>query len=261
MEGRNYDELQILFGFDYKVTDFLTIHQPKVGEILEYGEQQYFSMVYTLTATPTNMMSVLDDMGIDYTKISDFELFLIIASTMPQEQTEILLGDLDLSAMRVGTSNINGLTVLGIPGTDYYIDEYSYQNVVDYIRKMHGIVPDHKKAGNAITKRFLIEEDRRRRNKMNGQKFESTLFPLVVSMLNTEEFKYNSREILNIGVCEFLESVKQIQKKKNAMALLQGSYSGMVDTSKIDKNAFNWLYSTEKPKQKTLGETLGTNSK
>lgn len=257
MEGRNYDELQILFGFDYKVTDFLTVHQPKVGEILEYGEQQYFSMIYTLTATPTNMMSVLDDMGIDYTKISDFELFLIIASAMPKEQTQIILGDLDLSQMKPGTCNLNGLTVLGIPDTDYYIDELSYQNMVDYLRKMHGITPYRRIAGNAVTKKFLIEEDRRQRARTQNKKYESVLFPLVVSMLNTEEFKYNSREVLNVGICEFLESVKQIQKKKNAMALLQGSYSGMVDTSKIDKTAFDWLYSTEKPKAKTVAQTLG----
>ena len=36
-----YDELQMFFGDDYKVSDYITIHQPTVGEIMAFGERRY----------------------------------------------------------------------------------------------------------------------------------------------------------------------------------------------------------------------------
>lgn len=69
---------------------------------------------------------------------------------------------------------------------------------------------------------------------------------MVVSLVCTEECKYNSTTIQNIGIYELFETIQQINKKKNACALLQGSYSGMIDTSKIDKEAFNWMKTMKK---------------
>ena len=45
-----YDELQMFFGDDYKVSDYITIHQPTVGEIMEFGERRYYSMLTQLCA-------------------------------------------------------------------------------------------------------------------------------------------------------------------------------------------------------------------
>ena len=39
------------------------------------------------------------------------------------------------------------------------------------------------------------------------------------------------------------------QTKKQSCALLQGSMSGFVDTSKLDKNLMNWMYDGEKTKK------------
>ena len=47
-----YDELQMFFGDDYKVSDYITIHQPTVGEIMEFGERRYYSMLTQLCAIP-----------------------------------------------------------------------------------------------------------------------------------------------------------------------------------------------------------------
>ena len=38
-----------------------------------------------------------------------------------------------------------------------------------------------------------------------------------------------------------MDEVQGAQIYTSSIALLQGSYSGMVDTSKIDKKQFNWM--------------------
>lgn len=47
------DELLLYFGDDYVINDNIRIHQPLVGEIVNC-ERNYFSMVHTLTAIPSD---------------------------------------------------------------------------------------------------------------------------------------------------------------------------------------------------------------
>ncbi len=61
----DFDELKMYFGEDYRVNDYVTVHTPTVGEIAEFGEQKYYSVVSVLTAIPSDMKSLLFDRGID----------------------------------------------------------------------------------------------------------------------------------------------------------------------------------------------------
>ena len=55
----------------------LSIRIPTVGEILE-DEDKYYGIESSLTATPFQYMVQLDDMGIDYTTINEWQLFRIL---------------------------------------------------------------------------------------------------------------------------------------------------------------------------------------
>ena len=68
-----YDELKIYRGEDFTVSKHIRIHQSTLGEICGYGEQEYYSMVQSLTATPQSMKVQLWDMGIDYTTITPYQ--------------------------------------------------------------------------------------------------------------------------------------------------------------------------------------------
>ena len=57
------------------ITDKIYVRIPTIGEILDH-EQTYYSIAYNLTSTPYQQMVRLDDMGIDYTEISEWELFM-----------------------------------------------------------------------------------------------------------------------------------------------------------------------------------------
>ena len=54
MISLDVDELQLYFGDDYVINDFIKITQPTIGEIVKYGEAKYFSMVYTFCAIPSD---------------------------------------------------------------------------------------------------------------------------------------------------------------------------------------------------------------
>ena len=59
------DELKIYRGEDFVVSDHIHLHQSTLGEICDYGEKDYYSMLYNFTATPQYLKVQLWDMGID----------------------------------------------------------------------------------------------------------------------------------------------------------------------------------------------------
>lgn len=92
------DELRVYRGEDYIISKNIIIHQPTLNEICDYGEQEYFSILYSLVATPQSMKVQLDDMGVDYTEIKPYELFYSILYKMfSKDKTKILFGDLDFT--------------------------------------------------------------------------------------------------------------------------------------------------------------------
>lgn len=53
MTDLEVDELLLYFGDDYVINDKITIRQPLIGEIVSC-EKEYFSMIHTITAIPSD---------------------------------------------------------------------------------------------------------------------------------------------------------------------------------------------------------------
>ena len=72
-------------GTDLKVNKDITVHHPTLEEILDYGEENYFSLVSTICATPQDCKYPLFEMGVDYEVISEFDFFSMIAGSINEE--------------------------------------------------------------------------------------------------------------------------------------------------------------------------------
>lgn len=232
------DELSLYFGEPYIVNDYVTITIPKIGEVVKYGERQYYSMVQTITAIPSEMKSQLWDSGLDWTQITDFQLFMMLIPTLPKDKTYILFGDLDFQAMRPFENKQNETVVLRNPDTGAIIDELAYGKISSYLCSAHNLTKKVEKAANEFTKKFMIDEDRQKLQHNAKQPYKSFLRPLISAVKCRQG--YTLDYIKNMGLFEFFDDLNRLQIIINADALLQGSYSGMVDTSKIPKKNFDW---------------------
>lgn len=237
------DELSVYFGEPFSINDKITIYQPTLGDIVEFGERKYYSMVHTLTCIPADMMSQLADMGIDYMEISDFDLFMLLTRGMTKENTYLLFGDLDLSTFEPYVNQLNGETVLYHEETDTIIDKLIHMKIVEYIRKIHNIPKpkSRRHAANKTTKKILIEQDRQRLQKAQTEPYKSQLKELISAMMRYPGFKYKKNELKECGLYEFMDTVQGAQIYVSTTSLLSGMYSGMIDTSKINKKEFNWM--------------------
>ena len=239
MINLDVDELQLYFGDDYVINDYIKITQPLIGEVVDYGEAQYFSMVHTLTAIPSDMKSQLWDLGLDWTEMDDFELFMMLVQTLTLDKTSILFGDLDFSKLKPFKNNQNGDIVLADKETGIIIDKMIYLRIMSYLRKLHNITPKVEKAANKMTKKVLIEEDRQKILLAKDKPFKSYLLPLI-SAIKVKQ-GYTKDYVRNMGLYEFFDDIARAQVINNADHLLSGAYSGMMDLKKVNKQEFNWM--------------------
>lgn len=239
------DELKIYRGEDFVVSDHIVIHQPTLSEICDYGERNYYNMIYQLTSTPQSMKSQLWDIGIDYTEITPYQLFYnFLYKIYPQEQTSILFGDLDLTNFQVMQRKDDKSVALCqyIDNDLVIIDEFTYNMIVDYLRAVHNIEKDERMPANESTKMILIEDDRDAIEINQRKEYHSQLKNLISSMINCEGFKYNHSQVWDMKINAFMDSVKRITKIKNANLLLQSGYSGFgINLKDVDKKQLNWL--------------------
>lgn len=239
------DELKLYRGLDYTISDQIIIHQPTLGEICDYGEQDYYSMIYQLTATPQSMKAQLWDMGIDYTSITPYELFYsLLYRLYPQQKTSILFGALDFTQFQVMQSTEDDSIFLYqiMEDQPVIIDEFTYHMIMDYLRQVHNIEKDETVPANEHTKQILIEDAREQLERSKHMEFHSQLKNLVSAMINCEGFKYNHGEVWNMKINAFMDSVKRISKIKNAHLLLQSGYSGFgINLKEISNKQLDWL--------------------
>jgi hypothetical protein len=238
------DELKIYRGNDFIVTKDISIHQPTLDEICEYGESNYWKLIYGLTSVGADMKWQLWDKGVDYTKISDFELFYgMICKMFNQKQTSIVFGDIDLRKFKLFQKTKNDVTEIFLfdEKNKIVINDYIYTIMISIIRQIHGLKRNSKLPANESTKRILIEDDRNDYLKNKNKETHSILKNLISTMINCTEFKYNYSEVWNMKIGAFIDSVKRVKKIKYANLLLQSGYSGFgIKLEDIDKKQLDW---------------------
>ena len=269
------DKLRILRGAPIKISDLLVIHQPTLGQIADAGEQRFLSVLWTMCSCAWDMPAAFDDMGIDFMTVSDWQCFIQTVRSFSAEDTRLIFGDLDFSKLlpmalkkseddtepEIVLINTEPITVYGIPyqPAQYMFTEQMYKDMIPYVREMIGFQHKGRKAANRATAKILIMDDRKQRARHKDDAYESMFHNGIISLVNTEEFPYTYETVFDLTIYQFTKSLLQIQGKKQACAMLQGSMSGFVDTSKIPSSSFQWTYSDEKYSKrsgKTLKESL-----
>lgn len=228
---------------DYSINEKIAVHVPTVDEIFEFGDQKYYSIVQTLIATPFDLMVELDDIGIDYETITDYQLFILMMESIAvnEDDTSIFFGDLNLKNFQESVNSHNGEKVLWDKGNDIVIDQMVALEICNAIRKIHFWKAPIGRAGNAEAKKYLIDRNRKKKQRLAKKPYKSFLESMIISLVNTEEFPYNYETVMGLSVYKLNASWRQIQKKKHWEQTMNGVYFGTVDTTKINLEKINWL--------------------
>lgn len=267
-----FDELKIYRGSDIQITPKIIVTQPTLDQIEKFGERRYFSAVHTLVSVGADMKWQLWDMGKDYTKINDYDLFTTLlwqmvaskktvykeltehpekyqnelSSISEEDLKEMLINPLELVLKNVDLANFSLCKlkdseerILYDSNNDITIDRCIYSQIVDVVRKIHGFKRNNQKPANERTKMDLIEDARDEAFAAMQRPYKSVLKPLV-SSLTVKCNQCGDDRIWNMKINMFFDNIKRVNKIQDAELLLQGAYSGFASLKGIDKSRLDW---------------------
>ena len=217
----------------------LSIRIPTVGEILD-DEFTYYNIISSLTATPYQYIVQLDDMGVDFTTITDYQLFVMLFSIYARSDLSMVFENLNISNFEIRQNG--SLQYLYDPDNNLEINEKIYYDIVNIIRKINLLERVNYKPGNESARKYLLEKERKKQKRSAAKKQVPYLEKLVIALVNTSEFPYDYDSCMDLSIYKLHQSFKQIQHKIAFDNTMVGIYAGTVDTSKLsNKDILSWI--------------------
>lgn len=275
------DEVQLYRGKDIYITDKIVITQPTLEEIVNFGEETYFKAINTFTSVGADLKWQLwDYFHVDYTKISDYDLFVKYISKwvssgkliykelsnnpekyadklsglskedimlMIKNPLELILRDIDFAdfiPMKKKYSEDNEQVVLYEPNKDIIVDRMIYSQMVSAIRKIHGFKRNGETPMNERTKMDLIEDARDDALFSKDKPFKSIILPML-STLKLKAGQLGNEKIWNMKINEFFYDAKRLGIIEESHLLLQGAYSGFASLKGVDKEKLDMFRTIE----------------
>jgi hypothetical protein len=231
---------KLLYVKEVPINDFIHVRVPTVGQVCD-NEQLYYSGVQAFTAMPIDFMVQLDDAGIDFTTINEYELFLLLFPALKLQDNSLILGDLDLSKFEMAVNDSNGQPVLLNRDEDIVIDRAIHARIADTLRLIHHLEKNIRKPANEEAKKYLIKRARDKQRRRKNRSEDSQLESLIVAMVNTEQYKYDYESTRSLSIYQFNECVRQIIKKIDYEHLMNGVYAGTVNAKELAQDELSWL--------------------
>lgn len=266
------DELKIYKGRDIQITKNIIVTQPTLNQIEEFGEKLYFSAVHNLTSVGADLKWQLWDLGIDYTQIEDYDLFIKLISqlvssrknvykelmgnpekhkdklnALTQEDLDdmlvnplqLVLKDIDLADFVPYEVTESKQIILYDAQHDITIDRSIYSRIVDVVRRIHGYKRNNQTPANEKTKMDLIEDARDEAMMASTKPYKSILKPLI-SSLSVKCGQCGDEKIWDMNINMFFDNIKRATIIQDSQLLLQGAYSGFASLKGVDKTRLDW---------------------
>lgn len=234
----------LLYARSISVNDHISLYIPTMGEVLS-DEDNYFEVVAVLTATPYDMMVQLDDAGIDFSKITPFELFCLTYKRLIDLDTRFVTGDLDFSKFKTAVNQETEMLVLRNEEDDITIDKVLYDKIVKKLCSILWMQKEDKKPANEEARKYMIEKARkkqkRRMREMKNKDPESEIDNIIIGLVNTSEFKYNYETVKDMTIYQFYTSLNQISHKIKYDNTMHGYFAGTVKFESLSREDRSWL--------------------
>lgn len=190
------------------------------------------------------MMVQLDDVGIDFTKINDFELFCLTFPKLQAMDVSMIFGDLDLKTFAPAINENSKEVVLIQKDTGVKIDRAVHSMISTCLRKILDLPKDDKAPGNEEARKYMIDRARKkqkRRMRKSKSQGVSQLENYIVALVNSSEFPYDYMSVRDLSIYQFYASLKQIVHKVHYDKTMIGFYAGTIKLEDLPKDSRTWI--------------------
>lgn len=249
-EKYHFDKLKLYFMEDYDYNGII-ISQPTIGDIVKIGEDCFYKALSPFLYNSTSIRVFLWDNcnQTDWNKVKDIEVFNILIHTIQDKEPlrlvfkNISFDDFELTTAKRNLDDETYELCLYSKSQNILLYEDDYMQIAEYIREMLNVHPKVEKAKGKTTKAWIIQEDKMNNANEQNKKTDnaSNLLSLISTCVNHPGFKYKIQELREIGIYQFMDSVKRIQKYESSTAALKGIYSGFVDAKSFNSELLNFM--------------------
>lgn len=252
-----FDDLQIYMALPHTIDiegteGEITIYSPTMGQVIQMGIDKFNIGVSPFIANTTMYRLPLWEMGIDWNDFPDFDLFCMLIKTgVDKEVSNLLFGEgFDWSKFELySKQSEDGASkhILYNQEDKIEINEVVYFHLSQYIRKVLMRSPDEKITKDPSLKHEYIMKDKRHQANEEWKKEHDedsqdiSLQSLISACLNHPGFKYKRKELMDVGINEFYDSVARLQVYESSVASLHGAMGGMIDAKKLPKDSTNFM--------------------
>lgn len=235
---------------EFKLSDKLTVLIPTLEQYRDKDlRNSYDGIMGLFITTPSNKMVELDNIGIDFTQISEYDFFLslfysefIYASQKNGVfiDSSIIFKDLDFTKTNI--VELNNQKVIVNDNEEVLIDEHMYMRLSSLFCELMNVKKYRRKPGDKTAKEFIIECERKHlkhKHIEQGNIFDE----MIIALVCESGFPYDFKSINELTLYDFYVCVKQIVKRVNYTNITNGIYCGFgtIDTKNIKESAFNFL--------------------
>lgn len=236
----NVEKLSLIGRKKFQYNNDIVINIPTVRQIQdeEYEGTSFWKETNLFTQTPSDMISELDSVNIDFEEISDYELFIflfLMNKKIGNPSKCILFNNFSLWNLEV--CEFNGDSCLSDENGKVIINESVYNDISKIITVITGYEKTKKKKfGNAYAKKKRIEQDYKQKEKIKNQSEEhsNVLDSIILRLVCNANFPYNFETIQNVTIYDLIKSLQQIDKDIEVSDLMQSRLVGN-DLSKLPK--------------------------
>lgn len=209
---------------------------------------EFWKIVNLFTQTPSDMISELDSIGIDFEQLTDYTLFIymytIYSLGIKQSNTDVntipqvLFEGLNLWSLEskvIENGEVNNIVLVDKDGKVIF-DEKIFNDISLIIAEMVGYTKTKKiKFGNAYAKKKTIEIDYKKKQRAKEKKEHSSyLDGIILRLVCNANFPYTFETVGDITLHQLIYSLKQVDKDIQVTDLYQSRLVG-VDLNQFPK--------------------------
>ncbi len=233
------DQLKAYRKIEYPINSKITVRQPTLDEVCEYGEREYLGLVHTLCATPSDRkVDIWDSLHVYWDTVDEYELFISLFRALKGIDISIVLPGIVVDDF-VPMIHTQTKQIVLRNSDGVVIDRAIHSILTDYLRSVHKLTKNVDFGCNDYTKDIMIEDDRDEREMLGRKEYRSNLLPLISTMTNDEGFKYRYDDIWGLPIGVFMDAVVRVSHRRNYDQLMTGIYTGNIDVKKINKKELN----------------------
>lgn len=238
----NSEKLSLIGRKKYRYNDNIVINIPTLKQIRgesDSDEDVFWSEVNLFIQTPSDMISELDSMGIDFEEFTDYDLFIMFFHLRRHldvsDFTSLIFDNLNIWKLAVINKQDEDKPVFVNRENVVVFNEAIFNDVSNLISLIIGHQKTKKKKfGNAYAKKKRIEQDYKTKEKMRKKtnKQSNMLDGIILRLVCNANFPYNFETIQDVTIYDLIHSLKQIEKDIQVTDLMQSRLVGN-DLSKL----------------------------